>query len=434
MKSDEPTVKPKSPTPSSDDTPKGAPAQKTPDLSDLIPIETGSVSSVRPGAKVDPFTYFSDYYRSNDKDRSDPEKLRKIVRDLNRIGRPRELHAALIGYLKNHPKQAEPWMYEALAGAIELNQGSAADVKKSLDYAADLAQRTHNPNHLVSAADQLYFRSYYDRVGALLDEAMPLIPHRFQPIVMSINLAQKIKDPVRMADSVERLLSLGWPGQDEYFRVESANQVDTLAKSLKEDGKEREAETLLAKLTDSQARDLFVRLSWDGDADFDLLIDEPLGATASYQTPRTVFGGSIIKNGYGGHPEELYVCPRGFDGDYKIRVSTIYTNPSKPVTKLSLEAITHEGAAGEQKKTVELSPDRPNEPLVVHLNGGRRKRVLPYINPDAELMKAVNDNVKKAKKGPKQAEPGPKGKPAAKAQIARPRDPGAGKETPKDKP
>ena len=78
------------------------------------------------------------------------------MRDLNRIGRPREVHAALIGYLKNHPKLAEPWMYEALATAIELNQGSAADVKKALNFAADLAERTHNPNHLVSAADQLF--------------------------------------------------------------------------------------------------------------------------------------------------------------------------------------------------------------------------------------------------------------------------------------
>ena len=54
---------------------------------------------------------------------------------------------------------------------------------------------------------------------------------------------------------------------------------------------------------------MFVRLTWDGDADFDLIVDEPLGATASYQTPRTVFGGSMIKNGYGSHPEEVYVCP-----------------------------------------------------------------------------------------------------------------------------
>ena len=198
--------------------------------------------------------------------------MRKIVRDLNRIGRPREVHAALFGYLKNQAKNAEPWMYEALAAAIELNQGSAADVKKSLNFAADLAQRSHNPNHLVSAADQLYRRGYLERVGDLLDEAMPQVPHRSEPMVMSINLAQKTRDPKRMADAVDGLLSLGWPGQDEYFRLESVNQVDTLAKALREEGKGQEADALLARLTASQARDVFVRLSWDGDADYDLLL------------------------------------------------------------------------------------------------------------------------------------------------------------------
>ena len=63
-------------------------------------------------AKVDPYQFFSDYYRTDDKERTDSEKLRKIVRDLNRIGRPREVHAALFGYLKNDAKNAEPWMYE----------------------------------------------------------------------------------------------------------------------------------------------------------------------------------------------------------------------------------------------------------------------------------------------------------------------------------
>lgn len=56
-----------------------------------------------------------------------------------------------------------------------------------------------------------------------------------------------------MADSVERLLSLGWPGQDDYFRLEAGNQVETLAKALREDGKGVEANALLARLTASQA-------------------------------------------------------------------------------------------------------------------------------------------------------------------------------------
>ena len=72
------------------------------------------------------------------------------------------MHAAILGYLKNSgvPSRAtEPWMYEALALALKMNNGPDADVKKALDYAADLAQRTHNPNHLVSVADRLFLKA-----------------------------------------------------------------------------------------------------------------------------------------------------------------------------------------------------------------------------------------------------------------------------------
>jgi hypothetical protein len=376
---------------------KPAPQSAPPAIRDLIPITPGSGDLVKTTGKVDPYVFYRSYYRSDDKDRTDPERLRRTLRDLNRIGKPRELHAALIGYLENHSKLAEPWMYEALASAIELNQGSAGDVKKALYYAADLAQQTHNPNHLVSAADQLLYRGYLERVGPLLDEAISLVPHCCDPMSMSILLAQKTSDPKRMASSVDDLLSLGWPGRDEYFRLESGNQVETLASSLEEGGRTQEAQELRSKLTASQARDVFVRLTWDGDADFDLLVEEPLGVTASYQNPRTVFGGAILKNGYGSHPEEVYVCPRGFAGDYTIRVSTIYTNPEKPVTRLTLETITHEGTLGEKKQSLDLNPDKPGKPVVVHLDSGRRKKVLPYVDSFAELMKAAAPALKNAK-------------------------------------
>jgi hypothetical protein len=353
------------------------------------------------------------YYRSNDPRKTDPERLRETLRILNMNGKTRDAHAALLGFLRNHPSDTQSWMYRALALAIEENQGSAADIKTALNYAADTAQRSHNPNDLVGAADALYAKGYYERVGPLLDEAIPKVPHRFEPLVGSINLAQKTKDPIRMADAVERLLSLGWPARDEYFRTESRNQVETMAKSLRDEGRGQEADALMAKLTASEARDLLVRLTWDGEADFDLLVEEPLGATAGYQTPRTVFGGSLIKNGYGSHPEEVYVCPRGFDGDYTIRVSAIWTNPSKPVTRLKLETFTHEGTAQETKQVHSLDPDKKDQPTVVHLTGGRRKTVLPYIDPVATVLSAA-----KAKFGPKPAA-GPLPAPGApKAKVA----------------
>jgi hypothetical protein len=359
------------------------PSMVGPATRDMIPIE-GSPSVVpQPSGKTDPYQFYFEHYKSRDRNRIDPEKLRQLVQDLNALGQFRLVHAALVGYLRNQPKLAEPWMYEALAWSIDLNHGSASDVRIALNYAADLAQRTHNPNHLFSVADKMFFKEYYERVGSLLDETMAAVPHRAEPIILSINLAAKTNDPRRMGDSVERLLSLGWPGQDEYMRVEARNQVEALAKTLQDTQRAKEAAALLERLKASEERDVFVRLSWDGQADFDVIVREPLGATASYDIPRTVFGGSVISNGYGSHPEEVYVCPRGFDGDYTISVSTIFVNADKPVTRLTLETIVHDGTAQEKKETYNLDPDKPNKPVVLKLKDGGRRRVLPFIDPMA---------------------------------------------------
>jgi hypothetical protein len=286
-------------------------------------------------------------------------------------------------------------MYEALAMAIEMNGGRPEDVKTSLNFAADLAQRTHNPNHLISAADKLMLKGYYERVGPLIDEAAAKVPHRSEPILMSINLAQQTKDPKRMADSIKSLLSVGWPGQDEYFRTESRKQAETLAKALTEEGKADDAKALLDALPDAEARDVYIRLSWDGNADYDLVVQEPLGAAVTYQMPRSVFGGALIQNGYGRRPEDVYVCPRGFDGDYSVHINMIYSDPKKPTTRLSLETITHEGTPEEHRETVSLTPDDSQaKPVVVHLKGGRRTKVLPFISPMA-IRQSVEDAIGK---------------------------------------
>src|SRR5262249_1178480 len=158
----------------------------------------------------------------------------------------------------------------------------------ALGYAADLAVQSRNPNYLVSVADQMFLLGYLDRVGTLLDQAAELVPYSAGPSVMSINLAQKTKDPKRMGDAVDRLLSLGWPGDpgfDEGVRRETRKQVETLARSLREEGRTDEADALLKRLSDSEARDLFIRLSWVGDADLDLVVEDPLGATTKVSTP-----------------------------------------------------------------------------------------------------------------------------------------------------
>jgi hypothetical protein len=360
----------------------------------VIPIEPGPGAVAGGGENPDRYAFWADYYRKHDQS---ADQLRETVRLLNLSRKFTDVHAALTGYLQ-HTTSPEPWMYEALALAVEMNHGKPEDIKTALGYAADLAQKSHNPNYLVSVADKLLLKGYLDRVGPLLDEAADRVPHRAEPLVMSINLAQKSKDPKRMGDSIDRLLSLGWPGNDEYFRREARIQAEKLAAILRADGRKQEADALMARLPAAESRDVFVRLSWDGDADFDLAIQEPLGAVAQYAMPRTVFGGSIITNGYGNHPEEIYVCPRGFDGKYTVRIATVYANTSKAPTRLTLETITHEGTPQERKQTINLVPDDPQaKPAVVTLEGGRRKKVLPFISPAAILDPGAGTTAKTGK-------------------------------------
>ena len=192
----------------------------------LIPIGPGSVAAGtgtgRPAGPSDPYKFWSEYYRKHDES---SDQLRETLRLLNLSQKFTDVHAALLGYLNHRgSKDREPWMYIALAIAVEELKGKPEDIKLALNYAADAAQRTHNPNDLVKAADALFLKGYYERIGPLLDEAAAKVPHRSEPLVMSINLARKTKDPKRMGDSIDRLLALGWPGSDDYFRREGASR------------------------------------------------------------------------------------------------------------------------------------------------------------------------------------------------------------------
>jgi hypothetical protein len=261
-----------------------------------------------------------------------------------------------------------------------MNKGRPEDVKKALSFAADQALKSRLLVDLTRVADELAMRGMYDRAGQLLDRAVEQDPSAAKPLWMSISLAARSKDPKRMGDSVERLLSLGWPGVDEAWRINARKQVEALAKTLREDGKDSEAAALLKRLDEAEVRDLVLRLTWAGDAGLDLVVEEPLGATARVLTPRTVFGGAIVKDGYGKHPEEVYVCPRAFDGDYTIRVEALYNDAKAPVRQATLEIITHEGTAREQTRKETIAVDK-GDPVVVRLSGGRRMTVLPYQAP-----------------------------------------------------
>ena len=60
----------------------------------------------------------------------------------------------------------------------------------------------------------------------------------------------------------------------------------------------------------------------------------------------------------------------------------------------------HEGTAREKKLVYQLDPAKPDKATVVHLDGGRRKTVLPYIDPVAAVMSAARGKLFAKPKNP----------------------------------
>jgi hypothetical protein len=327
-------------------------------------------------------------------------------------------------FLKYHAKEAGAWMYVFLAECIKARNGTEAELKTTLGYAAHLAKKTKKSEDLIRVADMLVLRKLYGTVGEpgfqtnigeLVDMASDQVPTNAWPIMMSVNLATHDKDPKRMADAAERLLAIGWPGYDDRVRRDLKDQVKYLADSLKTDGRAEEASSLMASLAESEVRDIFIKLTWKGEADIDLAVLEPLGVTANFQNFRTVCGGAIIQNGYGKQPEEIYVAPRAFDGEYKISTEKIVDyDEKKPVLEATLQVILHEGSPSETRQTYKLDLAKP-EPITVSLpqGGGRRKTPLPFIAPPPPpiVISKPKDRKTKAEMDKAAVSPNPSGAP-----------------------
>ncbi len=330
-----------------------------------IPITPGPMAAGtgQPSGHSDPYKFWSEYYRKHDES---AEQLRETLGLLNISGKFTDVHAALLGYLNHRgSKNRESWMYVALAIAVEELKGKPEDVKLALDYAADAAHALTTPPTWSGPPTPCSCADTTPASGPCWTRPPPRSPIAASRWSCPSTWPKKPRIPSGWPTPSTACSRWAGPTATSTSAARPASRPKLAAK-LREDGRGDEADALLARLPAAEARDLFIRLTWDGDADFDLLVEEPLGATAQVAMARTVFGGSIIKNGYGNHPEEIYVCPRGFDGDYTVRVSTVYTNPEKPPTRLTLETITHEGTGQEKKQTYDSAPDNPQaKPVVV---------------------------------------------------------------------
>ncbi len=212
----------------------------------------------------------------------------------------------------------QPWMYQAYAIALKATDAPREDVERALLSAVDFAE---SPDDVLHVAARLEEIGSHAAALRLCRNVAELDSQRREPYVMGLRIAQRINDIDGLTWACQGVLAQAWP---EKFQpvVEEARLVARATHAmLLEEGRKEEAALFGESLKKAASHDVIVRVSWTGDADIDLAVEEPSGTICSLDNRSSAGGGTLLGDSFPGHGDdetgtvsETYICPQGFSG------------------------------------------------------------------------------------------------------------------------
>jgi hypothetical protein len=238
-----------------------------------------------------------------------------------------------------------------------------------------------------SIDDLMYIGAYLGQIGLpnralqVYRQAAAIDPLRPEPYMLGLRAARATDDLEGLKWASLGILGQAWPKDKTDVWQAGIGVAREVLERLRADKRMEEANAFQAALDKAVARDAVVIVTWTGEADIDLMMEEPSGTVCSLRNPRTTSGGILLgdaiaqtdRDSYGGH-SEVYVCPKGFDGTYKLLVRRIWGDV---VTgKVNVEVITHyrTANAADVRKKIEL--DKDEAVIAFDLQDGQRKEPL----------------------------------------------------------
>jgi len=300
--------------------------------------------------------------------------------------------ALINGALRNG--YAQPWMYEALALAMQADNRPKEDIERALMSAVDFAN---------TASDLMNIGIYMARVGLderalkLLRQASALEPYRHEPYMHGLKIAQRLKDESGIRWACAGILSQAWPSDKKEVVDNARFAADALLESLRKDGKTEVADQFSKALEEARSRDCKVVISWTGNADIDLTVEEPTGAICSFRNPRTTGGGVLQDDAFlnlkapgsnsSSEYSESYVLPQGFSGQYKVLVRRIWGQVA--TGKVTVDVYTHYGTPNMIHVRQQIPVSERDALVTFDLTDGRRTEPLA----EAQLAMAAASQV-----------------------------------------
>lgn len=321
--------------------------------------------------------------------KEDAARVRETVRQLMHKKQFDEVQAVIRGALRN--SQGQPWMFEAMALAMQAAGNSADDVERALLSALDFSNRP---------IDVMYVAMYLGRIGhdqralALFQQASKMAPNQPEPFAHGLAVAQRLNDLEGLKWSLCGILSQAWPEEHMHLWKKAYNVAAATLEQLKNENRQDEAESFEKALDAAVVRDIVVEATWDGDCDVDLMVEEPTGTICSSRNPRTTAGGALVQDAFPNQEkkrahgyQEVYACPQGFTGNYRVLVRRMWGKPAGGKVTVDIYLHTRSDQFEHIRKQVPVGDE--DALLVFDLKGGRRTESLT----EQQVATAASDQI-----------------------------------------
>ena len=319
-------------------------------------------------ATQSPDAFWNNYFTA---DQVDPAAVRETVRQLMGKRQLDQVIALVNAALRNGRPQ--PWMYETLGIAMELGGKSKAEIERTVMSAVDFS---------TSADELMYIAQYLTRLG--LDRRAMLVcqqvakidPLRSEAYALGLRAAEQSNDVNGVRWATVGILSQAWPVEMAEIELTASRVAKATLERLSSEGKTAERDAYLKQLQEAVVRDCVVRVSWTGNADIDVSVEEPSGSICSVSEPRTVGGGVKLGDSFAveGKPNdgssEVYVCPKGYAGKYRVQIRRVWGEVA--AGKVTVDVYTHLRSGDMQHERQQLEVGEKDAMVVFDLNHGRR--------------------------------------------------------------
>ncbi len=339
----------------------------TPAKKNSISFKPGNLITVAPSAN--PNAAWDAYFKSNT---PDTKAVRATVRHMVKEQQHEEIVALLNGAIRNNQGDSA-WMFQALGLSMQIIGRPNSEIERAIMSAVDLSDDLQDS---MIAAIYMSKNGMVDRSLRVLNDIAKTNPSLVQPYAVGLAIAERNNHIEGMRWTSIGVLSQEWPDKPELMK--RARYAAAAVKSaLKKSGKAEQLKSFETELAEAKHRDCFIEVSWTGDADIDIYVEEPGGTICSRLNPRTTAGGVYYGDVYSigksesGLMKEQYVLPTGFSGDYRLIIRRMMGEVTSGKVNVAIhnhfQSVDQEASL---QKAVKLDPK--GAIVLFKLNQGRR--------------------------------------------------------------